>query len=502
VHIPLGIGQLLKNQKLVWVYNTEPEAAMKGQRLTWQRGKMLGGSSSVNGMLFVRGGPEEYDHWRDLGCPDWGYGDVLPYLKKLEHRPGGDPAYRGQGGPITVSDVPHRDALSEAFYQACLDLGIPATEDYNAAQYEGVSYLQMSINNGRRCSTAVGYLHPARARPNLQVLTDTLVTRVISAGNRVTGVAFRSTAAKDRNNNDAEQTANAAREVILCGGAINSPQLLELSGIGNSKVLQQAGIKPVQHLPGVGENLQDHINTRINYECTRPITINDMLGSRWNSAMAGLKYLLTKRGLLSTASVSVHAITRSRPDVPRPDLKLQIGHVSGADRFAMASAKGWGVDDFSGFNLGVFALHPGSRGSIHVLSPDPAQPPQIHARYFSDPDDLEVTLAGLRMMRRMAERPGLRELIVREVRPGPQAGDDEALRDYIRTTGQTCWHPVGTCKMGGDAMAVVDNRLKVHGVVGLRVADASVMPHLVASNTNAACIMIGERCADFLLADN
>ena len=498
VHIPLGIGRLLHNKNLVWPYMTEPQEHMKGQRLYWSRGKMLGGSSSINGMLFVRGPAQEYDRWRDAGCAGWGYDDVLPYFKKLEHRPQGDPQYRGEGGPITVSDMPHRDALTEAFHQGCVDIGIPANDDYNAAEYEGVAYLQLSTRNGKRCSTAVGYLRPALSRSNLDVVTHALVNRVVVEGNRVSGVAYSRGDGKDKNG--PEQIANAEREVILCAGAINTPQLLELSGIGDEKTLQQVGITPNRHLPGVGENLLDHINVRLTYECTRPITINDILRSRWRGARAGLQYLTTKRGYLAMPTVSVHAIARSRPDAPRPDLKLQLGHISGADRYSMA--KGLGVDDYPGFNLGVFNLHPQSRGSIHVQSPDPTQQPAIHANYFSDPSDVETTLIGVKMMRQVAEQSQMRDLIVREARPSLEADNDEALVDYIRETGQTCWHPVGTCRMGTDSKAVVDNKLKVHGIVGLRVADASVMPHLVSSNTNAPSIMIGERCADFLLEDN
>lgn len=499
VHIPLGIGRLLHNKSLLWPYQTEPEPHMNNQRVYWSRGKMLGGSSSINGMLFVRGSAEEYNRWRDSGCPGWGYDDVLPFFKRLEHRPQGDPRYRGQGGPITVSDMPIHDELTKAYWQACVDIGIAANDDYNAAEYEGVSYLQLSTRDGRRCSTAVGYLRPARKRRNLDIVTHALVSRVVIEGNRVAGVAYHRNHGSDADN-PTEQIAEAGREVILCAGAINTPQLLELSGLGNEAILQQAGITPLRHLPGVGENLQDHINTRLTYECTDPITVNDILRSRWRGISAGLQYLLSRRGFLATSTVSVHTITRSRPDAPRPDLKLQLGHVSGADRYAMS--KGLGVDEFPGFNLGVFNLHPESRGSIHIKSPDPAQYPVIKANYFAADNDVAITLSGLKIMRRLAGQPALSKLIVKETRPGPKADSDEALIDYIRSTGQTCWHPVGTCRMGNDAKAVVDNQLKVHGIIGLRIADASVIPHLVSSNTNAACIMIGERCADFLLAQH
>ena len=490
LRIPLGIGKLITGSKYVWPFSTEPEPEMDGNTIYWPRGKVLGGSSSINGMVFVRGDREQYDRWRDTGCPGWGYDDVLPYYKRLEDRVGGDPAYRGSGGPVSVIDVPHRDQLTEAFYQACVQQGIPANPDYNAATYGGVSYLQVSIRDGRRCSTAVAYLRPARGRSNLEVATDARATDLIIEGNRATGVHYQTS-------DGAAHQAGAESEVILCAGPIMSPQILELSGIGNPDILKNAGITPVANLPGVGENLQDHLQVRITYECTLPITVNDLLNSKWQGIRAGLQYTLMRRGLLATGSVSVHAITPETMESTKPTLKMQLAHVSGADRYAISG--GSGIDPHPGFTIGTFNLHPESRGTLHVTSADPMAPPKIHANYLSTERDLALSLAALKLTRQIAQQPALKEVTVREVLPGPDAATDEDLIAYIRSAGQTSWHPIGTCKMGSDAAAVVDHELKVHGIVGLRVADSSVFPFMTSSNTNAPSIMVGERCADLLM---
>lgn len=489
LRVPLGIGKLITGSGYVWPFTTEPEPALKGRRVYWPRGKVLGGSSSVNGMVFVRGDAGQYDRWRDSGCPGWGHDDVLPYFRRLEDRLGGDPAYRGSGGPVAVVDVPHRDRLSEAFYRACAQQGIPENPDYNGATYPGVSYLQLSIRGGRRCSTAVAYLRPARRRSNLRVVTEAHVGGIVIEGNRATGVRYRAAGGEVRE-------ARADAEVVLCAGPVMSPQLLELSGIGDPAVLGKAGIRPVASLPGVGENLQDHLQVRISYRCALPITINDLLNSRWRGLRAGLRYALLRDGLLATPSVSVHAITAEAGGDATPTLKMQLAHVSGADRYAITG--GTGVDPHPGFTIGTFNLHPESRGSVHVASGDPTAAPEIRPNYLATERDLALSLAALRLTRKIAARPALRELVVAEVLPGAGAATDDELIDYARASGQTSWHPIGTCRMGADAGAVVDHELKVHGIVGLRVADSSVFPFMVSSNTNAPSIMVGERCADLL----
>ncbi|MGI9479985.1 MAG: GMC family oxidoreductase [Hyphomicrobiaceae bacterium] len=496
IHIPLGLGRLMQDPRYMWMYSTEPEPQMNGQQVYWPRGKVLGGSSSVNGMVYVRGSAYDYDQWRDTGCTGWGFDDVLPALKRMEHRAGGDPEYRGTDGPIAVTDIRHRDALTEGFYDACVESGIPVTDDYNAAQYEGVSYLQLSTTaKASRCSTAVGYLRKARGRSNLEIRTHVQVQHLLFTGNRVSGVAYRPTDAGDGPSSPLTEVL-AGAEVIVCAGAINSPHILELSGIGDTKVLEQAGINPHQHLPGVGANLIDHLQVRSTYECSRPITLNDVLRNPFRGARTAVQYALFRRGLMATPTVSVHALARSSTELQEPDVKIQLAHISGADRLSLN--KGLGVDPFPGFNIGSFQLRPTSRGTVHASCADAAVPPKIHANYLSTPDDVAATLRGLKMCRDVAAQPALSDLIVREVRPGPEVEDDESLLEYVRASGQTSFHPVGTCKMGTDSMAVVDAKLKVHGVVGLRVADASVIPVMVSSNTNAPSIMIGERCAEFI----
>ena len=498
IRTPLGMGKLLADKSMLWPNETEPEQNMKGQRQYWPCGKILGGSSSVNGMVFTRGDPYNYDRWRDANCFGWGYNDVLPVLKRIEHRPEGDPKFRGQKGPIRVMDLAHKDALSEAFVESCVRIGIPVAEDYNAENYEGVYYAQMSMINARRCSTEVAYLREARKRANLHVETFALTDRLLFDGDRAVGVSYIKT--DGQNASGEKRQVFAAKEVILCAGGQGTPPILERSGIGDSARLEQFGISPVRHLPGVGENLQDHLNVRNTYECKLPITVNDLLNNPWRGALSGLQYILTRRGLMATPTITCFANVKSHRDLPTPDLKFGIAHVSGQNRFAMA--KGLGVDPFPGFGLTVFQLHPESRGSIHIRSTDPTDPPVIHANYLGAAADQDAVVKGLEMIREIAGQDALRELIVREVRPGAAVSGYDALLDHARECGNTCWHPVSTCKMGSDQMAVIDPELKVHGVDGLRVADASVIPLLVSSNTNAPCIVIGERCAEFLSRDH
>ena len=496
IPVPLGVGRLLADPSVLWAFETEPESEMKGQKLYWPRGKVMGGSSSINGMLFVRGDPLAYDKWRDFGCPGWGYEDVLPYFKRIEDRPGGDGTYRGIGGPIPVTDIAHKDALTEAFFNGCQSFGIAPTKDYNAKTYEGVSYLQMSVSNGKRCSAEVGYLRKARERSNLSVITHALVERVVIDGRKAVGVEY---CPLDHTGHPGTRVfAGCRNEVILCGGALCSPLILERSGVGDRTILNRHGIRTVMHLPGIGGNLQDHLNVRITYETMLRITLNDALNSKLRGAIQMLKYLVMKRGLMATSTVTVHAIAKSRPDITFPDMKLQLAHVTGRDRFSMA--KGLGVDEFSGFSLNYFKLYPDSRGSIHIRSSEPHDDPVIKANYLHDEQDREDVVRGLKILRELARQPALSALIVREVRPGEGVQTDSELLDYARSTGQTSWHTVGTCKMGRDSASVVDSELRVHQLEGIRIADTSVIPFIVSSNINAAAYLVGERCADFLLS--
>jgi choline dehydrogenase len=482
IHVPLGVGKLLADERYAWKFETEPQAAMHGQKVYWPRGRVLGGSSALNGMAYVWGDPAAYDGWR---LPGWGFRDVHPYFKRLENYPYNDDPNRGHGGPVKITDRKRRerDALSDGFVQACVEAGIKETPDYNACSYEGVRYLEQTAHNGRRVSTAVAYLRGARRRPNLQVRINALATRVRFEGLRATAVEYRQ--------GEAARTARARREVLLAAGAIQSPQLLELSGVGNADLLQRLGIPVLAHRPAVGENMIDHLQLRNTYETTLPITINDVMRSTARRMLAGLQYLLTRKGLMAGTSSTAHAITR--------EAMVRIYHISGKDRYSRSA--GAGIDPFSGFSIGGFKLHPDSRGSIHIRSREVRDPPAIQPNYLSHPADRADGVALLRLIRRIASQPSMKPLIVAEHRPGPQVTDDAELLDYARESGQTAWHTVGTCRMGDEADSVVDPRLRVHGVQGLRVIDASVMPTIASSNTNAPAMMIGERGADLVLQD-
>jgi choline dehydrogenase len=491
IHVPLGVGKLLTNPKYVWQYFTQKGSAPADQAVYWPKGRMLGGSSSVNGMVFVRGSRNAWDAWRDLGNQGWGYEDVLPYFKRLEDRAGGDPAYRGVGGPIAVSDVAHPSAVSDAFVSACQAIGAPRLEDYNGPDNAGVAPLQLSVRNGRRCSTSVGYLRPAMQRGNLTVLTHATVDQLRFDGTRCVGVDY----VRDGH----RVSVHATREVILCAGSIESPAILERSGIGHPDVLAKAGIAPRLERAEVGENLQDHLQVRMSFEITGERTVNDIMNKPLLGALEGLQYLLRRRGLLATSTVTAHAIMRACADSDHADTKVQLALMSGRDRY---SAGGGGLDQCPGMTLGAFQIRPQSRGSVHVGSTDPSAAPTIVANYLQTDADRRLTVAALRLIRTIAAQPQLSRLIKRELLPGKDLSSDEQLLAYAGATGQTSWHPIGTCRMGSDPGAVVDPELRVRGLDALRVADASIMPTMVSTNTNAPCIMIGEKAADLVMAAN
>ena len=485
IHIPLGYGKTITDSRVNWCYETEPDAAMAGRRIFWPRGKVLGGSSSINGLLYVRGQAEDFDHWRQLGNVGWSYEDLLPYFKRSEGRIGpGDDSVRGRGGALAVSDLLDRNPLSEAYVAAAEAIGIPRNDDYNGRVQEGVGYYQTTSRNGRRCSAAVAFLRPAMKRGNLRVITRAHAERVLFAGRRAVGVSF--------SQGGERTTVRATREVILCGGAINTPQLMMLSGLGPAAHLAGHGIETVHDLPGVGQNLQDHFQIRFVYRCTQPITVNDIMMSRVKMARMGLQYALFRTGPLTVSAGQVGIFAKTRPEMEVPDIQF---HFIGFSNDRPAE----GLHKFSGFTQNVCQLRPESRGEILLKSADPMVYPAIHANYLAAELDRTTLVEGMKMCRRLADQPSMRRYIASEYLPGEAVQSDEALLDYARNYGGSIFHPCGTAKMGRDPMAVVDDRLLVHGIDGLRVADASIMPRLVGANTNAAAVMIGEKAADLIL---
>ena len=484
IHVPIGYGKTIVDPSVNWMYQTEPDPGANNRKLFWPRGKVLGGSSSINGLLYVRGQPADYDHWRQLGNQGWAWDDVLPYFKRSEGRVGpGDDTLRGRDGPLSVIDFQARSRLSEAYVQSAVQVGIPRNDDYNGAEQEGVGYYQNTMKNGRRWSAHRAFLKPAMKRPNLRVITHAQAERVLLAGRRAVGVAYRQ--------GGTSHTIRATREVILCGGAINSPQLLMLSGIGPAAHLAAMGIEPAHDLPGVGQNLQDHYQVRFVYKCTEAITVNDIMMSPARMAIMGLQYALFRTGPLTASAGQVGIFTKSRPDLEAPDIQFHFIGFS-ADR------PGEGLHKFSGFSQNICQLRPESRGEILLKSPDPLAAPAIHPNYLSADIDRAVLIDGLKLGRRIAQQAPMRAFIASEHLPGEAVQTDAEMLEYARNYGGTIFHPIGTAKMGRDAMAVVDEQLRVHGITGLRVADAAVMPTMVSGNTNAACIMIGEKCADLV----
>jgi choline dehydrogenase len=483
IHIPVGYFKTMHDPAYDWCYLTEPDAGIAGRRLQWPRGKVLGGSSSLNGLLYVRGQAQDYDRWAELGNQGWSFDEVLPYFKKSEDNERGADAYHGVGGPQKVSDLRLRRPIAEHFIQAATEIGIPFNEDYNGAVQEGVGYFQQTAYQGLRWSTARSFLRPAKKRANLEILTRAQATGLVFEGKRVTGVNFR--------HNGKDRSARANAEVLLSAGAINSPQILQCSGIGDPEQLQRAGVEVIHPLAGVGKNLQDHLQIRLVFK-TNKRTLNDELNNPLKQLMVGMQYLLTRTGPLTLAASQVAIFTRSSEDVERPDIQFHMQPLS-------ADKPGDGVHPFSAFTSSVCQLRPYSRGHVTVTSPDPLAYPEIHPNYLSDERDCAVAVGGIKVARRIAEAPSLRNCIVDEYVPGREFQSDDELLEAARRYSQTIYHPTGTCKMGNDPAAVVDHRLRVHGIEGLRVADASIMPEIVSGNTNAPTIMIGEKAADMIL---
>ena len=485
IHVPVGYFKTMHNPDLDWCYLTEPDNGIGGRSLQWPRGKVLGGSSSLNGLLYVRGQKEDYDHWEELGNPGWSYRDVLPYFKKSEDQERGANDYHGVGGPLKVSDLRLRRPIADFFIEGAKETGIPFNDDYNGATQEGVGYFQQTASKGLRWSTAKGFLRPAKNRPNLKVTTNAQTMRVLLDGKNAVGVEYRHAGKLHR--------VSANREVILSAGAIGSPQILQCSGIGPQELLHRVGVPLLHDLPGVGQNLQDHLQVRLVFK-TRLKTLNDEVNSLVNKLWIGMQYLFGRSGPLTLAASQVTVFTRSNSEVTRPDIQFHMQPLS-------ADKPGEGAHPFSAFTASVCQLRPYSRGHVSIKSPDPLQYPGIYPNYLADERDQAVAVDAIRVARRIAAAPSLARYIISEFVPGAQYQTDAELLEAARRFSQSIYHPCGTCKMGPDAMAVVNHRLQVHGISGLRVVDASIMPEIVSGNTNAPTIMIAEKAADMIIAD-
>jgi choline dehydrogenase len=485
IHIPIGYGKTMFHPVYNWGFYTEPEPQMNGRKIYWPRGRGLGGSSSINGLIYIRGQPQDYDAWAAAGNRGWAWRDVLPYFIRSEGNQRGASDAHGGDGPLACSDIGAKHELIEAIIRGAGELGVPRTEDFNGGVQEGAGYYQLFTKDGLRCSTAVGYLRPAKSRANLAVEVDAQATRILCDGQRATGVEYRQGGEVKR--------VNAAREVLLAAGSLHSPQLLQLSGIGPAPLLQQFGIPVVRNLPGVGENLQDHLQLRLIFKCTKPITTNDDLASLWRSAKIGLQWLLRRTGPLAVGINQGGLFTRVLPESTTPDIQFHFATLS-AD---LAGAK---PHPFSGFTMSVCQLQPTSRGHVRIKSADPLAAPAMQPNYLATEQDRRCAVEGIKFARRLAATSALRPYIRDEYRPGAAATSDADLLEFARDFGATIFHPSGTCRMGSDGQAVVDDRLRVHGVAGLRVVDCSIMPTLTSGNTNAPVVMIAEKASEFILS--
>ncbi len=480
IHIPAAFAKLFKTP-LDWAYETEAEPGAGGRRVYWPRGKMLGGSSSMNAMIYMRGHRSDYDNWRDLGNTGWGYRDVLPFFRRSEHQERGPSEYHGVGGPLNVADQRTINPLSHAFVEASVRAGLPRNPDFNGAEQDGAGFYQVTQKGGRRWSTAAAFLRPAMKRRNLTVVTGAQASRVLFEGTRAVGVEYIQRGQRYK--------VRAEREVILCGGAINSPQLLLLSGVGPTDDLRALGIDVVHDLPGVGANLQDHPAIAVTYACLKPITLAAAEQPRHIA-----NFLARGRGPLTSNIAEAGSFVRTQSNLAAPDLQFHFAPVYFMDN-------GYANPPGHGFTFGAVLITPYSRGRITLRSTDPLAAPAIHAHYLTDERDVQVMVDGVKLARELVRLDPFGPYRGDEVWPGRAVQGDSAIAEFVRGRMQTLYHPAGTCKMGQDETAVVDERLRVHGLDGLRVADASIMPVVVRGNTNAPTIMIAEKAAAMIRED-
>ncbi len=489
VHVPAGFTRTMTNPDVIWNYHTEADAETGGRRHHMPRGRILGGCSSINGMLYIRGQHEDYDLWRQLGCTGWGWDDVLPYFRRAQDRQGGESEWHGAGGPLSVVDTRDRLPICDKVRDAADAIGIPKNDDINAAEQEGITWTQLTMRNGLRHLAATAYLRPAEKRANLRILTGAVAERVLVRGGRAVGVAFR------HQGEPAEALADA--EVILCGGAFNSPHLLELSGIGQADRLRDLGIAPILDLRGVGENLQDHFMTAASYRLKPGVASINAMTKGLSLVGQVLRFATQRRGLLAQSSSQLVMFAKSRSELATPDIQF---HITPATMNPKLLAENKMVaDDHPGLTFAPCHLRPQSRGHVHIRSADPGELPGIVPNFLTAEEDRAAQVAALKIVRRLVAQPMLASQIALELRPGPDYATDEDLLRYARRSGTTVHHPVGTCRMGNDPDAVLDTQLRVRGIAALRVVDASVMPRLVSGNTNAPTIMIAEKAADLIL---
>ncbi|MAH84713.1 MAG: choline dehydrogenase [Magnetovibrio sp.] len=488
IHIPVGYFKTLHNPMTDWSYKTEPDPGLNNRTIDWPRGKTLGGSSSINGLLYIRGQREDYDHWRQLGNAGWSYDDILPYFMKSEDQENGMDQYHGVGGGLSVQNMRAKRDICEALINAAGELGVSRSADFNAGDQEGAGYFQQTARNGLRCSAAKAFLHPIKHRKNLDTVTNALVERVILTGSRASGIAISIKGRQQQFN------IKTGGEVILSAGAIGSPQILQLSGIGPRELLQRLNIQIIKELPGVGQNLQDHLQIRTVYEVNVP-TLNREINNPLRRAIMGAQYLLNRTGPVSMGASQVCIFAKSQPDLETPDIQYHFQPLS-------ADKPGITMHPFQGVTLSVCQLRPESRGRIEIKSADPSAYPAIYPNYLSTSRDCQTAVDALKYTRQLVETKSFKRFIIREHQPGPEVKTDEELLQSARNIGQTIYHPTSTCKMGSDKGSVVNERLRVYGVECLRVVDASIMPTIVSGNTNAPTIMIAEKAADMIIEDS
>ena len=483
IHIPMGYGKLFADERTNWMYESDSEQFLDGRRVFTPRGKVLGGSSSINGLVHIRGQREDFDSWEKLGNSGWGFEDVLPYFKKSESHYLGNNEYHGSSGPLRVSQLPTKHPLADAFINGLKELGIPENNDFNGVSQEGVGYYDASAHKGRRQSTAVAYLKPIRHRSNLVVMTRCEATKILFKERKAVGIRVR--------HQEGEQEFSCRRELILSAGSINSPKLLQLSGVGSSDLLRKYHIPIVADLPAVGEGLQDHFYVRTQWRCNRPITFNDRLGTPLSKLITGLEYCFLRKGPLTVSAGYAGAFLKSRPGILTPDLQFYFINFS-------TNKMGSGLHRFPAFTISVSPLRPNSRGSVQIQSGDPVMSPSIRYNFLSDVEDQRVVSSGLRWIEKFVASPSLSDYVAGRYAPENEFVGDEECIAFSKSVGGTVYHPTSTCAMGVEGKSVVDSELRVHGLEGIRVIDASIMPSVISGNTNAATVMIAEKGADLI----